>query len=102
MADERMMTVFAENIFCVLGSVTSTIIIQCLSVSFYERKASTNTLVYPNYIYFLFRATPEACGGSQVRGPIGAAAARLHHSCSNAGSESHLQPTPQLMATADP
>ena len=34
---------------------------------------------------------------------LGAAiAASLHHSHSNSGSESHLQPTPQLMATPDP
>ena len=33
---------------------------------------------------------------------IGAAAARLCQSHSNAGSEPHLQPTPQLMATPDP
>ena len=32
---------------------------------------------------------------SQARGQIGAAAASLHHSHSNTGSEPHLQPTPQ-------
>ena len=35
-------------------------------------------------------------------GQIEAAAAGLHHSCSNTGSEPYLQPTPQLMATPDP
>ena len=34
----------------------------------------------------LFRVTPEAYGGSQARDQIGATAASLHHSHSNAGS----------------
>ena len=42
-----------------------------------------------------------AYGSSQARGPIGAAAAGLCHSHSNAGSELRLQPTPQLMAMLD-
>ena len=33
--------------------------------------------------FCLFRATPEAHGGSQSRGPMGAIAAGLHHSHSN-------------------
>ena len=37
----------------------------------------------------LFRAVPEAYGGSQARGLIGATAAGLHHSHSNAGSPTH-------------
>ena len=49
----------------------------------------------------LSRAAPEAYGGSQARGRIGAVAAGLHHSHSNAGSKPHLQPTPQLTATRD-
>ena len=51
---------------------------------------------------FLFRAIPAAYGGSQAGGQIGAIAAGLHHSYSNAGSELHLRPTPHLMATPDP
>ena len=47
-------------------------------------------------------AAPAAYGGSQARGRIGAAATSLRQSHSNAGSEPHLQPTPQLMATPDP
>ena len=43
-----------------------------------------------------------AYGGSQARGPVGAVSVALHHSHSNMGSELHLQPTPQLMATAVP
>ena len=43
------------------------------------------------FIYFLlFRATPEANGSSQARGRIGAVAAGLYHSHSNAGSKLHL------------
>ena len=37
----------------------------------------------------VFRAALAAYGGSQVRGPIGAVAAGLHHSHSNAGSPTH-------------
>ena len=47
----------------------------------------------------LFRAAPEAYGISQARALIRAAAADLHHSHSNAGSEPRLRPTPQLAAT---
>ena len=47
-------------------------------------------------------AAPAAYGGSQARGSIGTIAVGLHQSHSNAGSELHLQPTPQLMATPDP
>ena len=56
-------------------------------------------------IFCLFafsRATPSAYGGSQARGLIGAVAAGLRQSHSNTGSEPHLRPTPQLMATPDP
>ena len=53
-------------------------------------------------LFHLFRAAPVAYGGSQDRGEIGAAAASLHHSHSNTGSEPHLQPAPQLTATQDP
>ena len=41
-------------------------------------------------------------GGSQARGQIGAMAASLHHSHSNAGSTPHLRPMPQLTAMPDP
>ena len=44
--------------------------------------------------FFLFMAMPPAYGGSQGRGQIGAAAASLRHSYSNARSEPHLQPGP--------
>ena len=44
-------------------------------------------------------AISMAYGGSQARERIGAAAAGLHHSRSNAGSETLLWPTPQLTET---
>ena len=47
-------------------------------------------------------AAPVAYGGSQAGGQIGAVATGLHQSQSNAGSESRLQPTPQLTAMPDP
>ena len=43
-----------------------------------------------------------AYGRSQARGRIRATAAGLHHRHSNAGSEPHVRPTPQLTATPDP
>ena len=52
------------------------------------------------YFFGLFRA--GAYGGSQARDLIGAVTASLHHSHSNTISKPLLQPTPQLMATADP
>ena len=60
-------------------------------------------IFYFFYFYFLlFRAAPMAYGVSQARGCIGATAAGLHHSHSNAGSNPHLWPIPQLTATLDP
>ena len=52
-------------------------------------------------ILFYFRTMPEAYEGSQARGWIVVAAAGLYHSHSNRGSQPHLHPTPQLMATPD-
>ena len=53
-------------------------------------------------LFAFSRATPAAYGGSQARGQIGTAADSLHHSHSNAESEPHLQPTPQLSHWARP
>ena len=39
------------------------------------------------FFFGIFRAVPIAYGSSQARGQIGATAAGLHHSHSNAGSE---------------
>ena len=54
------------------------------------------------FVFCLFRATPAAHGGSQAKGPIGAVAAGLYHSQSNAESELRLRSIPQLTATPDP
>ena len=55
------------------------------------------------FFFFAFsRAAPEAYGGPPARDWIGAAASGLRQSHSNAGSEPHLQPTPQLTAGPDP
>ena len=43
-----------------------------------------------SFFFLLFRAEPVAYGGSQARGLIGATAASLCHSHSNARSEPHL------------
>ena len=57
-----------------------------------------------NFFFFFsfLRAAPAAYASSQARGQTGARAASLHHSHSNARSETHLPPAPQLMATLDP
>ena len=48
-------------------------------------------------IFFLFRAAPIAYGSSQAKGSNW----NLYNSHSNAGSEPHLWPTPQLTAMPD-
>ena len=53
-------------------------------------------------LFAFSRAAPRAYGCSQARGLIGAVAASLHLSHSNAGSEPRLQPIPELMAMPDP
>jgi len=62
-------------------------------------------LVFGGFFFFgflLFRAKPAAYLSSQARGQIRAAAASLHQSHRNAGSELHLRPTSQLTAMPDP
>ena len=59
-------------------------------------------ILFHCFIFLLFRATSTAYGSSQARGRIGAIAASLYHSHSNAGSEPSMQPTPQLIAKPDP
>ena len=53
------------------------------------------------FVFRFCRAALMAYEGSQTRGPIRAIVASLHYSHSKAGSELHLQPTPQVMATPD-
>ena len=54
------------------------------------------------FVLFILRATNGACGSSQARGRIRATGTGLCHGHGNLGSELHLQPTPQLLATPDP
>ena len=91
--------------------ITLIYIFQCLAVfqvligyiCIFSGKTSIQTLsLSSKKIFFIFRAEPATYGGSQTRGPIGAAPAGLHHSHSNAGSELSLRPTPQLTAMLDP
>ena len=72
----------------------------CILIQYlFERYLKRNNYTKSIYFIFLpFRAEPVAYGGSQA---IGATAASLYHSDSHAGSELHLQPTPQLTATPD-
>ena len=64
---------------------------------------SFHILLYLFILSFcLLRAASVAYGGSPVRGQIGAVAAGLRQSHSNAKSGLHLQPTPQRTATPDP
>ena len=49
-----------------------------------------------------FRAAPMAYGGFQARDQMGAVAPGLHHSHSNARSQTHLRAILQLTATRDP
>ena len=65
------------------------------------KKIASEEFIYL-FILFYFFLFFRAYRGSQARGPIGATAASLRRSHSNTGSELHLQPTPQLMATPDP
>ena len=53
------------------------------TICIYER--STKVFGSLFLFLFLFRAIPEACGGSQARGRIGAAAARHNQSHDNVG-----------------
>ena len=65
--------------------------------------------LHPNSWFFFFvvfifvfsMAAPMAYGDFRARGLIGATATSLCQSHSNMGSEPHLQPTPQLVATLD-
>ena len=59
-------------------------------------------LQWSGFFFFFFRAALAAYEGSQARGLVGAVASSLCQGHSNARSEPHLRPTPQLMATPDP
>ena len=68
-------------------------------------QATFNKLKEKCFFFFFFvfsRAAPGLYGGSQARGLIGTVAAGPSQSHSNATSEPHLPPTPQLTAMLDP
>ena len=68
-----------------------------------EQKRLFIIIIIIFFCLFAFsRAAPAAHGGSQARSQIGAVAAGLGQSHSNAGFELGLQPKPQLTATPDP
>ena len=67
-----------------------------------EKEERFFLFVWLVWFFCLFRAKPMVYGGSQTRDSIRTVATSLHHSHSNWGSESRLQPTPRLMATPDP
>ena len=78
--------------------------------AFKPSNSSFHNHVYPNnsiygilffFLFFFYNHARSIWKFSGLRGRIRAAAASLHHSHSNTGSESHLQPTPQLMAMPD-
>ena len=85
----------------------------CISCGFLKKSVAGSCLLFVECFYhkrvlnllcvcMYFRTELSAYGNSQARGPIGAAAASLCHSHSNARSEPRLPPTPQLAATPDP
>ena len=65
----------------------------------YERNDLVQYFIF--FFWLFLRGCTMAYGSSQARGRIRAVAAGLHHSHSNARSELHLWPTPQLKAMPD-
>ena len=77
----------------------------CVYVLLQEFSARLPTRVQSklfSFLFCLFRAAPIAYGSSQARGRIGAVAAGLCPSHTNARSEQSLRPVPQFMAMPDP
>ena len=63
-----------------------------------RRELWVSEFIYLFILFYFFAiswAAPAAYGGSQARGPIGAVAASLRQSHSNARSEPHLRPIPR-------
>ena len=66
-------------------------------VFFFQIQENQKVMLFFFFCLFAFsRATPEAYGGSQASGRIGAVAASLRQSHSNVGSEPRPRPTPRL------
>ena len=64
-----------------------------VAVAVISNESITICVTFLSFLPF-FRAALLAHESSQARGPIGAIAAGLHHSCSNSGSEPLLQTVP--------
>ena len=60
----------------------------------YSKRRLYTKIRYLFFSFFLFIATPLAKGSAQARGQIGVAAAYLHHSRSNEGSEPCVRTAP--------
>ena len=60
------------------------------------------TSQHPFFFFFFFRAAGVAYGSFQVKGQIGATAARHSHNHNDAGSKPCLRTTSQLTATLEP
>ena len=73
-----------------------------IQVDWFQNPCYLFVYFFCHFSFCLLRAAPAAYEGFQARGQIGAIAASLHHSNSNARSEPCLRPTPQLMAMPDP
>ena len=75
-----------------------------------ENKMFRMYIIFKDFFFFFLSfclfaiswAASAAHGDSQAKGWIRAVAADLHQNHSNAESELHLQPTPQLTAMLDP
>ena len=94
--DKCMRRISTPSLFQAVSNI-SVFQMQCYGLD-RERHIQTlsfflNLFIFIFYFLWLFAiswAAPAAYGGSQARGQIGAAAAGLHQSHSNTGSEPHL------------
>ena len=95
-----MVNILISNFNCIFNWIR--ILKKIKNLNLVEQYSS---YLYASHLFFffgLFRVTPTAYRNSQARGQIGAIAAGLHHSYSNARSKLRLRPAPQLMAMPDP
>ena len=71
-------------------------------MSFHQCRHSTRARIMPIFFFFFFLGLhPQHVEVPRLGGLIGAVAAGLCHTHSNARSKPHLWPTPQLRATLD-
>ena len=86
----------------IYGVATTVAQIQSLAWELPYAKGVTIKFFFSFCLFAISWAAQAAHGGSQARGRIGAVAAGLHQSHSNARSKPSLRSTPQLMAMPDP